>query len=446
VNALPPGPLRDLFDALGAARIPYVVLRGYLPLAELTDSLDIDVYIPRRALPAAAAVLSSRGWLERRHQTGRYPHRFFDNFAAPGRVCTMLDVVTDLCYGDRLYTLAGAEQVLGTTSMVDDVRVPHPWIAQFLFSLHVLLDKDALSEANARRGRELWALCLANADGALLLERGFGATARALTEAFGAWVAAAGGTEGFALLRRQATALSCLRAQPVRGWLDRWRVRVRNRTRRPFRIAVLGMDGAGKSTMIRHALGLPCPLPIGAGYLGYNEFTTPPFRWMIARLAALAEAGRGDSVQVRVLDKVRALWWPVELYARMRRAERGKAIVLYDRYPFPRYEREEGPTTFPGRVMERFERFWTAVLPQPDALLFCDGEPEVLWRRKQEYPFAVYGRAHARYVRLYQEFRRERHLLRTDQPLPKTLATIPEILRGSLALRRRLYRDGDPAP
>ena len=435
-----PDAIRELFARLDAAGIGYVVLRGYLPLDELGESLDIDVYIAPRDRPRATETLAGVGWLARRYQTGRYPHRFYDSFEVPGRVCTMLDVVYGLYYGDRLHGLAGAERVLATSEPLDGVRVPHPWVALLTFALHVALDKGTLSEPNARRGQLLWDACARRPEEAALVQREFGAAARALAERFGRWVGGAEPANGEEL-RREAVALECLRPRPVLARVHALWVRLSRRMMRPLRVAVLGMDGAGKTTLIDYAVSLPSPLPMGSAYLGNNHYLTRTFRWLLARIEALQASGRGDGLRVKLLDKGRALWWPLELHARMRKAERARALVFYDRYPFPRYERDDQPTTLPGHVMAAYEWLWTALLPRAHVLLFLDGAPEVIWARKREYPFEAFQQARARYLRLVEEFPGERHVVATDGPLEVSKANVVEALRTSSALRRQLYRD-----
>ncbi len=434
-----PDAIRRLFDRLDAEGIRYVVLRGYLPLEELAESQDIDVYIARRNRRRATGVLARAGWLPRRYQTGRYPHRFYDNFDIPGRICTMLDVVYGLHYGDRLHGLKHPERVLATAQRLDGICVPHPWVALLTFALHVTLDKAMLSEHNALRGRKLWELCSADAGGPALLERDFGSRARAFAEAFGR-SAGSGEQADIDVLARQALALDCLRARPALARVHDFWVRLRRRTMRPLRVVILGLDGSGKTTLVEYARSQPNPLPATSAYLGHNFYLTSSFRWVLERLVKLEAAGKGDGLQVKLLDKLRALLWPLELYARMRKAERGRALVFYDRYPFPAYERDDRPTTIPGHVMHAYERLWTHLLPRPDLLLFLDGDPRTLWSRKREYPFEEYERARARFLRLLEVFPGERCTVATDCALEASKAAVTDALRASTALRRRLYR------
>jgi thymidylate kinase len=437
VEQLPPGLVRDLFATLERAGIRYVLLRGYLPASEITTALDIDVYIPRADHARAARVLTRSGWRVRRAQTGRYPHRFYDHVDDPTRLCVMLDVVDALCYGPARHELRQPELVLTASERVAGVWVPHPWIALFTFALHVLLDKEHLSDANAARGRALWKVCLERAAEASIVADAYGDAAALLTAAFGDWVREPA-VGGFAALQRRARALSCLRPRPVLALFDAMVKRWRWRRARPLRFAIVGMDGSGKSTLIESVRSLGSPLPIGTAYLGHNQYRTRLFREILERLDQ-AKRAAPNGLAVRLWDKARALAWPLELYARMRAAEWGRALVFYDRYPFPDFERDDMPTTLPGHVMHLYERLWTWALPHPDVLWLCDGDPRLLWSRKQEYSFAVFERGRQRYHDLLERFPGEREVVRTDGSLVELVASLPALIRRPRGFLRLLY-------
>ncbi|MDB4915876.1 MAG: nucleotidyltransferase family protein, partial [Gemmatimonadetes bacterium] len=157
-RAVIPPVLAELFAALQDADIPYVVLRGYAPVSEMAESMDVDVFIAPADRKRTTVLLEQIGWFERQFQGGRFPHRFYDDFRLPSRVCTMLDVVYGLYYGEELHELIGADRVLATSMLSDGFRVPHPWLAMFTFALHVLLDKAQLSAPNEVRARALHAI------------------------------------------------------------------------------------------------------------------------------------------------------------------------------------------------------------------------------------------------------------------------------------------------
>lgn len=431
---LPPA-IRSVFEALDAAAIPYVVLRGYLPAGELRSSTDIDVFIPSAHRRRAEGVINSVGWRPRRSQTGRFPHRFFDRFDVPGRLSTTLDVVYDLVYGTHFHGLSHPNSVTEDPDRVDGVAVPRPWISALIFALHVLLDKRTLSHANRARALALAALCSAGPGGRRLVQDTWGPDAGALTQAF--LDAVKMGHDDLEALGAQAAALPCLATRPLTRVLDASRVRLARARARPLRIAVVGMDGSGKSTLITRLSAVPSGLGFGSAYLGENNFLLKPFIAVTALLQRRKARHGPRSMLVRVLSKVRALLLPIELYARMRRAEAWSAIVLYDRYPFPAYDRDHRVATPGAFAMSAYERCWASLLPQPDILWWCDGNPETLWARKREYPFADFQRGHERLQTLYDAFSGAKQVIRTDGALDDTIATAVRLLQHALDTGRR---------
>jgi hypothetical protein len=181
------------------------------------------------------------------------------------------------------------------------------------------------------------------------------------------------------------------------------------------------------------------PLPASSGYLGFNEFLTPPFKWVLNRMAALTAAGNGESIQLRLLDKIREVLWPGELFARMYRAEAGRLIVFYDRYPFPATERGaplRGPLA-PASLA--YEWTWTRLLPRADVLFLLDGDPEVIWNRKREYPFEVFVETRKRLLQLFDQFPREKFVIRTDGTLSESRTGVERALLESRQVRLHLY-------
>lgn len=430
---LPPV-VRSVFDALDSSAIPYVVLRGYVPAGELSTSPDIDVFIPASYRRRAEAVIIAAGWHPRRWQTGRFPHRFFDRYDVPGRMSTTLDVVYDIVYGTSFHRLVHATSVTRNPERADGIAVPRPWIAAFIFALHVVLDKRTLSDANHTRAVALAALCVAPA-GQRLLEEEWGPAAVEFTSAFLETVRS--GNRELMPLTTMAAALPCLAPQPLNRIVDGCRVRLVRALAHPLRVAVVGLDGSGKSTLITRLSAVPSGLAFGSAYLGENNFLLRPFIAVTALLQRRKARYGPRSGVVRVLSKIRGLLLPLELYARMRRAEAWSAIVLYDRYPFPAYERMH-PTTTPGALAMRiYERCWGWLLPQPDVLWWCDGDPETVWARKREYPFPEFVRGRERLKTLFDGFRGEKHVVRTDRPVEETIATAVALLQQALEARHR---------
>ncbi|GAB1342524.1 P-loop NTPase family protein [Gemmatimonas sp.] len=428
--------LRRLFASLEAARVPYVLLRGYLPVTELRESLDIDVFIPELALPAAAPVLESNGWRRRAAQTGRYPHVFFDNWESSSGMVRSIDVVTSLCFGTEVRRLLRDHTVLEGSETEHGIRVPAPWLAACCFALHVLLDKRGLSNANQQRGLALRERCRADAAGSMTLAEQLGSDTARLTEDFLQFLDENSQSELTRLIQH-AERLPALAPQRL---LARWhtlRTRWRQFVRPVARIAIFGIDGSGKSTLVQMATDQSGTLSIHNGYLGNNAYRTPPAKWLSKRIVQEQAKSAPSSLLLRVLINIDTFWRPFELAARMLIAEHRAELVMYDRFPIGQ---DDGtPTTVWGRVVLAYTRAGRALLPAPDLVILLDGDDHTIWSRKQEMPFEVHVRTQAKYRKLVSELHMEHAIVRTDGTLNESFSGLRTAIASCRAVQAKLY-------
>ncbi len=428
--------LRRAFDNLGDAAVPYVVLRGYDPLDELASSVDVDVFVPQRAMIAAEAALSAAGWARRASQTGRHPHCFFDAWDGAAGVVRSIDVVSELCYGDSLRVVRGSDAVAARGVVLEGVRRPAAWDALVMLTLHILLDKQGMSAQNHHRLARAAARAAAEPSGRPLAAETFGGDALALVDEVAQRQPEPGSS--LAELSARAARLHRLRARPVLARMTRLRARWRQFWRPTARVAILGIDGTGKSTLIESLTRAPSTLRIWHGYLGHNAFRTPLAKWLERQLAPYARPDhRGSQLWHRILANLRTLWWPLELAARMVVAEHRSELVLYDRFPIG--QDLGSPTTRWGRLMLGYVRLSHAVLPRPDLVILLDGDDRVVWERKQESPFEVHQAVQARYRATVRAFRGESVFVRTDTSREESLDALRAAIAASPTIRRKLY-------
>ena len=185
------------------------------------------------------------------------------------------------------------------------------------------------------------------------------------TEAIGA-LAAAGDWEGL-------MAQGVHRPADPPSWRRRARAAValvvRSRERRGLSAAVIGPDGAGKSTLVA-ALADSLPLPVLVQYMGLTGGRLP-------KADALRVPG------VVFLARVAILWLR---YARGLRHLAGGGIVLFERYTLdgavPSGMRLS-PAARASRALQR------RVLPLPDLVLLLDAPGATLHARSGEYDAAT---------------------------------------------------------
>ncbi len=192
-------------------------------------------------------------------------------------------------------------------------------------------------------------------------------------------IAAAGDWQG--LLRRSAQAApggpSC--RSRIRGAVARLRHMFRSRG---LSVAVLGPDGAGKSTLVQ-ALARSLPLPVRIQYMGLTGGRMP----------------QADALRVPGLvfiARVLLLW---ARYARGAYHRAGGGIVLFERYTLDGAVPSGMRLSIVGRLSRRLQR---RACPMPDLVLLLDASGETLYARSGEYGPEVLERWRGAFERLQE--------------------------------------------
>lgn len=149
--------------------------------------------------------------------------------------------------------------------------------------------------------------------------------------------------------------------------------------RRGIAVAILGPDGAGKSTLVASLVGA-FPVEVRTFYAGlYPQGRTRP-RWRLPGLGTVA-----------LLFGM----WRTEFRARRHRARGG--IVLYDRYAYDALL----PLSTSSRRVARWRRaLIVRAAPRPDMVVVLDAPATVLRARRQEQPLEIIEAQRVRYAEL----------------------------------------------
>jgi thymidylate kinase len=384
LNADPPVPvetrtvhplLAEVFAALDAAEIRWCLLRGEPALASPTGDIDMmvdpsQVGAMEEAL-APLAVVPVERW-------GGGAHRYLLGYHAPTDQWIDLDVEPELDYGPHASFLVNwmlpslrtgaAAGCLARRRREGGVWVLDPDDAFWALLLHCIVDKREVAGRHRARLSELAAAASPSGAFGRLVGRhcppGWDAARIIEAAAAGDWeeLVAVG-----AELPRQATA-----ARPVAtraGGLLRGVGRLpgtawRMRHGRGFSVALLGPDGAGKSTLsagIVANFGLPASLV----YMGLWQGEEGQRRSVVR--AGLAAANRPLKV------------WRRYVVSRYHRA-RGE-LVIFDRHVYDALLPPEPPLLWAKRL---FFGFLAHSAPGPHLVLVLDVPSEVTIRRRPE--------------------------------------------------------------
>ncbi len=375
-DADPPSPatsglVRVGLDALAAAGVPACLLRA--PQDDEGTVEEADVL----ADPAAAALVGPalhRAGFEQLRAWGRGPHRFFVALDEASGRWIKLDVVLGLSFGRfQEYPTRAAAAVLARATREGGVARPAPQDAFWTLLFHCVLDKAAVPPRHAAT--------LARLAGAAAAEGELPARAAAALRgaALGDLLEAARLGDEHALLAlapglRAGWSRPAVTVRRLRNRALRKAARVA--PGRGLRVAVLGPDGAGKSTLVA-ALEASTPLAVRRFYAGLYAGAAArraPGAAFLARLARTA------AVSLRAAAHAR----------------RG-GIALLDRHPLEGWL--AGPPTVRRGVRLR-RRLLAHLAGEPDLVVVLDCPAEVLYARKREHDVETLRRMRERYLTL----------------------------------------------
>jgi thymidylate kinase len=371
--------LRAAFAALDRQAIAWVLLLG---LGELhKPSGDVDLLVDAAARQQIDAVLRAVGFA-RPAVRGHGSQRFYVAYDARNDDWIKLDVVTDVAFGGRQqFQTPLAPALLARRRRVGAVAVLHPDDAFWHALMHHLLLHGEVPE---RRRGELRELAGDGPDAGP-----FGTVIRELHSrlipglrravATGDWHAVS--AMGRAL--RRAWYLRGGLGVAVRSERHRWKRHVPPPGPPGLRVAILGPDGAGKTTLAQ-ALVASTALPARYVYLGVwgkSCFETRLRRIFGARLAARL---------VKLIAK--------EVIIRGRR--RLGCLVLLDRYTVD-VELPSAAVDLKGRISAMLVRRTNAV---PDLIILLDGPVELMYQRKGEHGIAELQRRRDSYLAMRGRF------------------------------------------
>jgi thymidylate kinase len=345
--------------------IPWCLLRD--AGAGALDS-DIDLLVDARRMHTMESLLRGADFVEL-PSLGRGTHRFFVRFSRESGEWITLDVVTELAFGRGFELKAREEQECLARRRLTSrgYELDHDdafWALLF----HCLLDKQSISPKRRGQLGELAASATGNGPlGRLYVDVGPTAWTRERVLA----AAQHGHWDSLEELRRPLR----------RTWRRRERFRSARRLassallrivekpvaaiqRRGLTVAVLGVDGAGKSTLIA-GLQRGSPLPIRSVYMGL---------WKSGGLLDRSPLFRPVRIAARPVSA-----WRRYIVGRWHKAL-GR-VVVFDRYTYDPYLPPKPPLV---GLKTAYLRFLAATCPAPDLVLLLDVPAEIAIARKDE--------------------------------------------------------------
>jgi thymidylate kinase len=379
---------REVLAALDDTGVRWCLLRG------VTGGGDVDVLVAEADLRRAVAVMREQGLLRLRAY-GRGTHMFFLGHDSTTCSWVEFDLVTDLTFGRHFEVrTATAAACLARRRREGGVWLPAPEDEFWALLLHCLLDKGALAERHVWRLGELAAS--ASLDSPLVWAAPELGCAALLADAqAGRWASLAKCGPRVLLAWWRAHPVMVSRAyawaatvrlveRPLQAW-----------SRRGSSVALLGPDGAGKSTL-------------ASGLESWSYF---PVRRVYMGLWPAADTPRGPlAAALHVARR------PFTIWRRYLAAQRNRALgrlVIFDRYVYDALLPPRPPYV---RLKRWYFRLLSALCPAPRLSVLLDAPGSVLHLRSGEADPAALEADRGHYARLAE---RIPHLVRVDADRPR---------------------------
>jgi thymidylate kinase len=359
--------LENVFQAFEEAGVRWCLLRTPADFGTPSGG-DVDLLVDPADMGSVRRVMETCGFAPipaRSHGV----HTYFLSYHRPTDCWIWLDLVTELSFGPYCALRTRAERGFLARRRRDGAAViPDPEDAFWALLLHCLLDKGAIALRHRKRLQDL--VAAASADGA------FARVVQAVCPV--GWTPArmvesvSGGD--WSTLEQLAPPLTT--AWMRRDSIGPWQMLVHRRSRlmdklwdlrgrRGLSVALLGPDGAGKSTL---ATGIQRSFifPVRLVYMGLTG-------GLLRHIARLRVPG------LVLLGRLLVLWCRY-LFARYHQA-RGR-LVVFDRYIYDAMVPHPERLNWLRRTSRRLDGH---ACPGPDLVLVLDAPGEVMYERKGEY-------------------------------------------------------------
>jgi len=365
--------LKDLFEALNESHINYCIIRDFESTEQVNNSSDIDVVIKRSNRKDARGLLRSLGWRTPSVNLNVYGHEAF--YKWNGSKMLQLDVLWDIYYADGKYKLKDQDEIYKGMGKLGQANIPNNFMAIKMLVLHLLYDKNDVSQKNLQQLRRLLQIYNGDNDVTVSIARSIVNKGKIDDELRGkSWADI--GKAGLLQLR-----ISVFN-KPFRKikYLAHY-VKTRFTLSRlfkikgdPFKVAIIGVDGGGKSTTISQ---LQKMYPDST--VQYMGFRVNSYESYYAKNWISYEHKNGIYQKIKKHLKNYFAFVYEGYYRYWKAVHSGSSIVFFDRYYWEKYDEVTWP-------LDRFVYFIFCKLlyPKPNLVFYVHCPIEESLRRKDD--------------------------------------------------------------
>lgn len=350
--------LNTLFSTFNNKNIDYCLVRDFQDINSLNNSDDIDIMIRSSDSLRAINLLEELGWLTPTINPNTFGH--IQYYKAHCKKVYKLDILNDLYFADGKYRFRFENEDILFTEY-NNIRVPTDEYALLFLLLHILLDKNFISNKNANQLEELVSKSQLSNSWWYILAKGIVDTHDYKLKLKDKYL---NEIERSGCVEKRDNSLWKLKRRLL-GYI--WSYK-----KEKNRFALLGVDGTGKSSTIG-ILKEYYDKDVFIQYMGFRSYTTK-FAKKWAGYSAPRIYIPGFNL---CLQQTSCYYEMLNRYYSAKKSQ--KKILLFDRYPWEAYDNARNMF-----VKMLSGLLFKVLFPKPDHIIYLYCPTNVSLERKND--------------------------------------------------------------
>lgn len=348
--------ISEFFNEFNIISIKYCVLRNYRSVQEINEAEDLDISVAEDDIEKAHGLLVKLGWMTPDVNLNKYGHQQY--YKWDGARLYKLDIIRGFYFADGKYTVPNPDYIYMNCETFHEAKIPRTCDGIDLLFYHVLLDKGYNISVNNKEQLQ-W-----------LISRYEGGNNSIVMELLGTERTVYNKSLIIStLLEKQQIVENSNIKHRLSFFFKRAFLFFRKKT---FKIAFIGVDGAGKSTVV-NSLQEYYKNNASLQYFGFRNYVTD--------IAKNWFENKNIRRKVPFLTQlVSILVQYYDMLIRYKRAMRTPSrLKIFDRYVWEAYENADSFTT---RLL--YYVFFKLLFPGVDGVVYLHCPEKISFQRKDD--------------------------------------------------------------
>jgi thymidylate kinase len=346
--------LVSLFAELRTCEVEYCILRNYHSIQDINNSDDLDLSVSIKHKSVVNNILNKLSWMSPDINLNQYGHQQY--YKWNGNRLYKLDIIWGCYFANGKYRISEKDSIYMNCVQFHGMNIPDPNMGLRLMLLHVILDKGYISDKNKN---QIINLMNKSSDSEVIEIAQYCVEQRVNRDSIKKLE--------LELLNKGFILKNCKRLFTLKFI---WKRIIVKFSKKKYRIAFIGVDGAGKSTVVKE-LKRYYQDKATTQYFGFKDYET-----------VLAKKFTSDSLmKIKCLSPLlTVISIYIEMVCRYVRVMRSnEPLKIFDRYVWEAYDNAERKCP---RII--YGLFFKVIFPKVDGIVYLYCPYDISLKRKDD--------------------------------------------------------------